>query len=534
MRQSPLQQWLDAELSHVALPGLTPAIAVSVGKALMLIAAFGFFASIADQWIVTGQPADSLITAGLAIMLTGHWILEGIGQRLAHRLRTRQLYILEQCFSQQLMLRQHALVRTRPVYHWQLVWQKHIPAIVNWRTDYCVQQYVAVIVPLIALTVIFYMNYFIGAMLLLTLPVVPLFMIVVGKGAAYLHRREFTALTRLGSLFSDRLMALPVLAGTGAHVVQQQHLKDASLALNIRTMKVVSVAFLSSTVLDFFSTLAVALIAVYIGFSLLGELQLGPQVTFFSGLWVLLTTPLLLSQLKKLGQFYHQKAQAEAASEALAGLLGTTVMDKSTPEIFSGFSASDFTMQMPLLKAKELRITPGDWVQVTGVSGAGKTALLEALAGFRQASHKLAGRAVLLTQQPAFLPGTLRENLCLGYAYPDSQLYHKLQQVGLGSAISNLPAGLDTLMGDVPALSGGELQRLAIARLLLRDAQVWLLDEPTAHLPEDQHTNICRLIRHCCQDKTVIWVSHKSLKKDWFSAIWHIEDQHIRQVQENI
>ena len=105
-----------------------------------------------------------------------------------------------------------------------------------------------------------------------------------------------------------------------AHQKQTALLKDASENLNARTMKVVSVAFLSNSVLDFFATLAVALTAVFIGFSLLGELSIGPEITLQQGLWILLTVPLLLSEMKKLGQVYHQKALAEAAKAELAPL----------------------------------------------------------------------------------------------------------------------------------------------------------------------------------------------------------------------
>lgn len=533
MRQDPLNIWLSTEVGSDTLPALTPLIATGVCRELALIAAFGAFAAIAQLWMVDGQPASFFLLMALGAALFISWLLQGINIRLSHTLRLRQLTLLETRLSEQFKARQHALVRTKPVYHWQLVWQKHLPALVNWRTDYCVQQYIAVIVPLVVLVIIAYLNYFVGLMLLITLPVVPLFMIIVGKGAASLHKREFTALTRLGTIFTDRLMALPLLSTLGAHQRQQQQMEQASQALNSRTMKVVSVAFLSTTVLDFFSTLTVALIAVYIGFSLLGELQVGPQVTFFSGLWILLSAPLLLSQLKKLGQFYHQKAQAAAASEALTGLLRIPhAAPRTLSGAFAGFYAHHFTLDTPALRASALNVAPGDWIQVSGASGTGKTALLESLAGFREASHSLGCDCVMLTQQPVFLPGSLRENLCLGVSFSEHQLATVLQDVEMLAEINALPEGLDTKMGDQPALSGGQLQRLALARLLLRSADVWLLDEPTAHLPASQHHALCELIHRCCSDKTVIWVSHKPLEQTWFSAHWKIANHQIEHYQD--
>ncbi|MBD3585566.1 ATP-binding cassette domain-containing protein [Salinimonas sp. HHU 13199] len=529
MRQDPLKQWLHQEVGSETLPKLTPLIVIGVCRELALIAAFGAFAAIAQQWVIDSQPASLSLLMALCAALSVSWLCQGVDMRLSNASRFRQLTALEARLSAQFAARQHALVRTRPVYHWQVVWQKHLPALVNWRTDYCVQQYIAIIVPLIVLTVITYLNYFIGLMLLITLPVVPLFMVIVGKGAASLQKREFTALTRLGNIFTDRLMALPLLSTLGAHQRQQQHMEQASQALNTRTMKVVSVAFLSTTVLDFFSTLTVALIAVFIGFSLLGELQVGPEISFFSGLWILLSAPLLLSQLKKLGQFYHQKAQAATASEALTGLLNEPPAAPGTIRTFTGFYARNFTLDAPSLRAFELSVAPGDWIQVSGASGAGKTALLESLAGFRQASHTLGCYCVTLSQQPVFLPGTLRENLCLGARYTQEQLNSVLQDVEMLCDIYALPDGLDTKMGDQPGLSGGQLQRLALARLLLREADVWLLDEPTAHLPVSQHKALCELIHRCCSHKTVIWVSHKPLEQTWFSTHWEVADHQVKQ-----
>lgn len=434
--------------------------------------------------------------------------------------------LLEQRLAKQLIHQQQSLIRTRPVYYWQTLWQKHLPAVADWRCDYCVQQQLAVWVPVFALALIFYLNYFIGLMLVLTLPVVPLFMIIVGKGAAFLHQREFVALNRLGSLFTDRLQALPLLAATRAHANQQQQLEKASMALNQRTMKVVSVAFLSNTVLDFFATLTVALTAVFIGFSLLGEISVGPQVTLFSGLWILLCAPLVLSQMKKMGSFYHQKAQAETAREALSGLLGQPDT-AARPSGDSNSCMQDFALSTPCLRAEKLSVQAGNWIHITGPSGSGKTALLEALAGQRQASHCLGGRLVMLTQQPVILPETIRTNLCLGQNFCDEDLWQALKQVELADKIGTLPGGLNYRLGEFAELSGGELQRLAIARLLLRDADIWLLDEPTAHLPEQQHVAISRLLQQICKDKTVLWVSHKPLPARWFNAQWSIADGQV-------
>lgn len=284
--------------------------------ALALLGAFWFIGAILAGWITQARLATPEALSGVFLCLSLAWLLQGVHMQLRHRAKAVLLQQLERRLMDQFVCRQHALVRHHSSYYWQTVWLQHLPALADWRYDYLVQQQVAVFVPVLTLMAIAFINPVIAAALLLALPVVPLFMVVVGKGAAYLHRKHFIALERLGGLFGDRLKALPLLASFQGYDKQQTLLQQASEQLNRRTMKVVGLAFLSSTVLDFFSTLAVALVAVFIGFHLLGEIHIGIGVNLHTGLWVLLAVPMLLTEMKLLGQFYHQKAQAEAASKS--------------------------------------------------------------------------------------------------------------------------------------------------------------------------------------------------------------------------
>ncbi|BFT31814.1 hypothetical protein D210916BOD24_29900 [Alteromonas sp. D210916BOD_24] len=514
-----------------------------------LIIGFYYFSAIAHAWVVDVKPTNSEDIAGLTLCLSLSWVFQGVFNQLAIQSKGAVLTKLEHGLLQVLALRQHALVRQHSVFYWQTLWQNHIQALTDWALEYRVQQTVAAVIPLIVLTVIFYVNPVIGLGLLITLPVVPLFMILVGKGAATLHKKHFVALERLGSLFTDRLNALAMLATYNAHDKQAALLSDASENLNQRTMKVVSVAFLSNSVLDFFATLAVALVAVFIGFTLLGEINIGPEITLQQGLWILLTVPLLLSEMKKLGQVYHQKAQAEAAHEHLAPVLNFMPNQAlgalaNSPSDFNGMDATAFNVYecvgdvnsaqrdvapplnaiTPLLHAHSLTIEKGGHILLSGKSGAGKTLLLEALAGQRPASHSLNSRVMWLTQHPVITAGSVRENLCLNDHFDDSVLKHILATVELGQWLSSLPYGLDTAMTDYPLLSGGEAQRLSLARVLLRDESVWLLDEPTAHLPDEQHQRLASLIYRLGKGKTLVWASHKALPADWFNRFWHVEN----------
>ena len=504
-------------------------LVVHVFRCLAMVSAYCAIASILAGWVVASSPASTVMVVISAAGLFAVWVLQGLSYHLTRQLKLVFLSQIEQQLITTFAQQQHALVRQHDSFYWQTLWLKHLPALANWFAEYRVQQMVAVLLPVIVLSVLAYFNGLITAGLLVTLPVVPLFMVIVGKGAAAMQRKHFAALTRLGSLFLDRLYGLPMLQALGAQVAQQRLLQRASMDLNQKTMRVVGLAFLSNTVLDFFATLSVALVAVFIGFSLLGEIAVGPPISLQTGLSILLVVPLLLSEMKALGQIYHQKAEAEAAQHALLTLLGASDTPKAsmseTPWLHQRLL--NFRVETPRLTAECLDIHRGDWIHLSGDSGSGKTVLLEALAGMRPASEKLTGSMVMLTQHALVLPGSVRDNLCLDIALDDARLYDVIQKVELDEWLSTLDAGLDTLMGESPPLSGGQAQRLAIARLLLRDATIWLLDEPTAHLSDVQHERVCALIRSLCAGKTVIWASHKPLPLAWFDRFWRISQQKV-------
>ena len=347
-------------------------------------------------------------------------------------------------------------------------------------------------------------------------------MVLVGKGAASLHRKHFVALERLGSQFTDRVKGLALITTFNRHGDEKLRLAVANERVNTRTMAVVSVAFLSNTVLDFFSTVSMALIAVFIGFSLLNEIQLGPSLHFQTGLFLLLISPLLFSELKTLGRFYHQKANAESAASALQPVLRHKILMPGKGA-FSGISWINFHDEQALINAPYLSIMPGDKIALTGASGAGKSVMFEALMGMRNASHQLGSKAVMINQSSIIAATTLRGNLTMGFTVKEEDLWQQLERVGLTGWAQSLPQQLDTPMGEHPPLSGGQAQRLCLARVLLMDAEIIFLDEPTAHLTEQQHNALTALICGLLHDKTVIWASHKSLPETWFNRHWEMQ-----------
>lgn len=443
-----------------------------------------------------------------------------------HNLNTKIENNLLSRLNNRLHTEQHALAKSQSVFSWQKAYLEHIPAISLYVSQYLTQKYVSVVLPLLVLIVLIPVNWFVSLVLMFTLPLVPVFMILVGHKAANLHRQHFVSLERLGGLFIDRLKALTLLTSFNQHYKQKELLHQASQVVNRQTMKVVSVAFLSNTVLDFFSTIAMALVAVYIGFSLLGEINLGPELTLQLGLFLLLVAPLLFSELKTLGRLYHQKAKAEAATDALAQVFNehTTPSEK---EQFSGFQWLNFQIHQPELHAKQLNLNPKDKVLLTGCSGSGKSTLLASLMGLKQSSHTMNVNSIFVGQKPVLLPSSIRDNLQLDTPTDEQQLWDVLAKVELIDTIKNLPEGLDTPLGEFPPLSGGEAQRLSLARALLQNVDFVLLDEPTAHLTKTQHQELANLICQLCNDKTIIWASHKPLSSSWFNKHWQIDKGEI-------
>ncbi len=498
-------------------------IGLSVSAFIVQLLLFWQLSEVAQILIVDKQ---TITTNKLVMLAVTILILLGIERAritLSQRTENRLFSQLQSRFFDCLSVGQYALTRGHSTYFWQQIWLSHIPTVAEFNVRYLVQQRFVMAVPIVILACVFPLNWLIGVSLLISLPIVPLFMIIIGKGASAKHQKHFKALSRLGSIFVDRIKALRLLKMFNAHDKQVDTLSSASNHLNKRTMQVVGVAFLSASVLDFFSTLAVALVAVFVGFNLLGEFTWGGQLNLHSGLFLLLASPLCFSELKQLGRLYHLRAEAIAVAETLAPILDSGDTDIATQTVdvstFDSLHWQDFSATTPKLSAKNIEMKRGDWIWLQGQSGSGKTCFLECLMGQRHATHHLKN-AVLISQHAVILPTTIRENLSLGRTIDDSRLHKVLEQVELHDWLVQQESGLDTILGEQIPMSGGQQQRLALARVLLLDAPVILLDEPTAHLTDEQHQRLSHMIRKTFADKTVIWASHKPLESEWFNRQW--------------
>lgn len=402
---------------------------------------------------------------------------------------------------------------------------EQVDALDGYYSRYRPQMTVAVAVPLVILAAALSQDWLAALFLLLSAPLIPLFMALVGLGAERLNRDQFESLARLSGHFLDRLRGLATLRLFGRTADAAEAVHAASHDYRERTMRVLRVAFLSSAVLEFFASVAIAVVAIYIGFALLGYVEFGPapQVTLFSGLFVLLLAPEFFQPLRALAQHYHDRAAALGAAEALMALEATPLAQPpgTARAADALLEAKALVLTRPgrgeILRVPELAVHGGERVVISGPSGSGKTSLLLALAGLLapaggEVRHADPGAPVGWLGAPPFLAqASLRENIRLGApeAHADT-LERAAELAGVSGFAARLPGGLDALVGERGAgLSGGQAQRVALARALASPARVLLLDEPTAGLDAETEALVLRgLERLAAEGRALVIASH--------------------------
>ena len=425
---------------------------------------------------------------------------------------------------------------------------EQIDALDGYISRYYVQLYLVLLTPVLLLAATAYYSWLAAGLLLLTAPLVPLFMILVGGAAAKSSQQQMAAMSQLSGRFLDFVRGMPTLQHFRATQQAQTRIAHSAEQYRIKTMSVLKLAFLSGAVLELFSALAVALVAVYLGMGLLGMLPWAKgevPVAYTGALFILLLAPEFYAPLRQLGSDYHAKAEAEGAIEELLPLLTQPELATQGQQLLQQQVAPTINLKQVAvqgadarqrLAAVDLTLAAGERVLLQGESGIGKSSLLMAVMGFvayqgeitidQQELQQLEranwqSKIGYLSQQPAFKQATIAENLRLANPQASTDaLWQALQQVQLKSLIEQLPDGINTLLGERGAgLSGGQLGRLAIAQLLLRDPQLWLLDEPNAHLDPDTQLQINQLLAEVTQGKTVIVVSHTQQGFAWVDRI---------------
>ncbi len=398
---------------------------------------------------------------------------------------------------------------------------------------YLPQLVLAALVPAAVLVWILPADVVAGLTILVTLPLIPVFMALVGWTTEQHNRRQFAAHSRLAHHVLELIAGLPTLkvfsrAKAQARVIE--HLTDNQRRLTMRSLRL---AFLSSLVLELMATLSVALVAVGVGLRVVhGSLDLR------TALLVLILAPEAYLPLRQLGTHYHASAEGLAAANGVFAILETPPPSdagrtdlpdpRQVPLHVDGVAVHYTGRTEPALRELSLRIDPGETVMITGPSGCGKSTLLNAVLGF---ARPTTGRVVLgegstavdlvdadgdawraqiayVPQRPYLFAGTVAENIALGRA--DSTSAETLRRAAFAARLADLPDGLSTMVGEGgTGISAGQRQRIALARAFLRDSPIVLLDEPTANLDAQTEADVVDAIHRLAEGRTVLVVAHR-------------------------
>ncbi|RDG38122.1 thiol reductant ABC exporter subunit CydD [Streptomyces corynorhini] len=404
-----------------------------------------------------------------------------------------------------------------------------VDALDDYFSRYLPQLGLAVVVPVAVLARIVTEDWVSAAVIVVTLPLIPMFMALIGWATQSQMDRQWRLLSRLSGHFLDVVAGLPTLKVFGRAKAQAESIRSITSQYRQATVRTLRIAFLSSFALELLATLSVALVAVGIGMRLVhGELDL------YTGLVVLVLAPEAYLPIRQVGAQYHAAAEGLSAAEEIFTVLETRPPTGGTDRVpaalrleLTGVTVRHPGRTEPSLDSATLTVEPGETVALVGPSGVGKTTLLQVLLGFavpdegrvRVDGRDLASldlerwreRIAWVPQHPHLFAGTIAENVRL--ARPDAEaaaLWEALRDAGAADFVAGLPQGLDTVLGeDGTGLSAGQRQRLALARAFLADRPLLLLDEPTAALDGETEAGIVDAVRRLAEGRTVLLVVHR-------------------------
>lgn len=401
-------------------------------------------------------------------------------------------------------------------------------------TGYLPQLLLSVTVPFAVLATLFFNDLASAIIVMVTLPLIPIFGILIGWQTRTATERQWRRLSMLGGHFLDMVTGLPTLRAFGRAQAQVKAVRQMADQHRSATMKTLRIAFLSALVLELVGTISVALVAVPIGLRLLEG-----NLTLATALLVLLLTPEAFAPLRAAGSRFHASMEGLTALDQAFGLLAGTPAPARTEQV-----APPFTIELrgvtvaydrvTALRDVDLVINDGDRIALTGPSGGGKSTLLSLLMGVVKPT---AGQVLVnggdalpisawVPQRPHLFAGTLAENIALGW--PDAPMEH----IQRAARAASLPHPLDTVLGERGlGMSSGERQRVAVARAFLYDAPLLLMDEPTARLDVASEKAVVEATARLAADRTAVLVAHRPALLSVATRVIRVEDGRVHELE---
>ncbi|WP_082434372.1 thiol reductant ABC exporter subunit CydD [Devosia sp. A16] len=533
-------RWLN-RLGLADRPLLAAVLGLPLLAGALLVAQALVLASLLDRAIVEGAAPAALLPDVLVLMailliriglgVLGEVAAVGLGEAIKQRLRTALVGAL--------LRRPPVWTATKSSGELSSAVLEQVEALDGYFTRYLPAMVQAAILPVAFAAVAFSVDWIVGLLFLISAPLIPVFMALVGWGAEAASRSQATALNRLSGRFADRLRGLVTLKLFGQEEAEIARVREASEELRVRTMRVMRIAFLSSAVLEFFAALGVAGVALYVGLTFLDLVTVrSTELTLAAGMFCLLMAPEVYQPLRLLAAHYHDRASARAAVAAIEQEFDTLPAEPipSPPATALPGAEGGVTLELknlgladpagrPLLTEVNLTLEPGTHLAILGASGIGKSTLLEAIAGLREFTGEirldgrmpgafdepaLRARLAMLGQRQRLFAGTIADNIRLGRRDADHAAVRLAAQRACVTDFADaLPQGLATPLGeDGLGLSGGEIQRIALARLYLRDPGLLLLDEPTAHLDGATEALVLDGLAEFARGRTLLVATH--------------------------
>ncbi len=511
---------------------LTLAVALGGATALLLIAQAWLIATVVAEAFVDHRGLASLRgpLGALALVIAGRAVLAWAGERAAHRSSASAKSDLRRAASARVAALGPAGLERRNAGSLGVLLTSGIDALDGYFSRYLPQLFLAVIVPVAVIAVVAGADWVSAVLIAVSLPLIPIFMALVGATTRDRTAARLRSLQRLAGHFLDVVAGLPTLKVFGRAKAQARSIADVTDRYRSATMATLRLTFLSSLVLELLATVSVALVAVAVGLRLLAG-----DMSFHDALFVLVLAPEAYLPLRALGANYHASADGLAAAQEIFTLLeapadgpvGGTTSARGTGIRISGLAVTYPGRQVPALDHTDLVVAPGETVALTGPSGCGKSTVLAVILGLRKpdAGTVTLGGVVLanldlaewrrhlawVPQRPHLYARSVADNVRLGTPEAsDAAVAAALDAAGLTEVVQRLPQGVHTRLGEGGAgLSAGERQRVSLARAFVRDAPLLLLDEPTASLDSETEADVLAAVRRLVSGRTTLIVAHR-------------------------